>query len=107
MSSGGIMEQDGRRAKRRIHGIDRATRWAGILLCWAHAVAMALTAAEAMLRSATNWWAVTWAATAVLLITWAFLRAAQKKFLRRAADYEDEQGDPSSPEEPTHYDRAA
>ncbi|MFI6143662.1 hypothetical protein ACIBCC_36415 [Streptomyces griseus] len=72
------MEQDGRRAKRRIHGIDRATRWAGILLCWAHAVAMALTAAEAMLRSATNWWTVT-----------------------------DEQGDPSSPEEPTHYDRAA
>ncbi|MEU5289290.1 hypothetical protein N7925_35785 [Streptomyces sp. CA-278952] len=68
---------------------------------------MALTAAEAMLRSPTNWWAVTWAATATLFITWALLRAAQKKLLRRAAEDEDGQGDPSSPEEPTHYDRAA
>ncbi|MFJ1800713.1 hypothetical protein [Streptomyces sp. NPDC088180] len=68
---------------------------------------MALTAAEAMLRSATNWWAVTWAATAALFITWSLLRAAQKKLLRRAADDEGGQGDPSSPEEPTHYDRAA
>ncbi|MFI5940607.1 hypothetical protein ACIBCB_10150 [Streptomyces uncialis] len=101
------MEQDGRRVEHGIHGIDRATRWAGVLLCWAHAAAMALTAAEAMLRSATDWWVVTWAATAVLFITWALLRAAQKRLLRRAASGEDGQDDPSSPEESTHYDRAA
>lgn len=102
------MEQDGLEARPGRRRIDRATRWAGVLLCWAHGTAMVLTVTEAAIRPTAGWWAVTWALTAALFITWTLLRAAQKRFLRRIAGTEGEGGeDPRFPEEPTHYDRAA
>lgn len=82
------MGQDGPGARLDLRGIDRATRWAGVLLCWAHATAMALTAAEAVLRSTAGWWAVAWAVTAALFVTWVLLRAFQKGPLRLADDSE-------------------
>lgn len=64
-------------------GRDRTVRLAGVLLCWAHAAAMALTCATAAVRPAASWWDAvwtgSWALTGVLLITWAVLRAGQKQ----------------------------
>ncbi len=101
------MGQDGPGARLGLRRIDRATRWVGILLCWAHAAAMALTAAEAVLRSTAGWWTVAWAVTAALFVTWALLRAAQKRLLRLADGGESGGADPCCPEESTCYDRAA
>ncbi|MGW8487420.1 hypothetical protein [Streptomyces sp. NPDC055886] len=101
------MEQQQRRARTGFRRIDRATRCAGILLCWAHATAMALTAAEAVRDTTTGWWAVSWALTATIFVAWALLRAAQKRLSRTNACNEDEENSPCSPGEPTHYDRAA
>lgn len=101
------MEQDGPRERAGFRAVDHATRWAGILLCWAHAAAMVLTAAEAMLGPTSGWWVVTWALTAVLFIAWALLRLAQKRLHRPTAGAECGDADPCCPEEPLHYDRAA
>ncbi|MGW4628467.1 hypothetical protein [Streptomyces rubiginosohelvolus] len=105
------MEQQQRGARRgarfSLRRIDRATRRAGIALCWSHATAIALTAAEAIFRTGTDWWVVSWVLTAALLVVWAMLRAAQKALLRGAASSEGGETDPCSPEEPPHYDRAA
>ncbi|MFH9125759.1 hypothetical protein [Streptomyces globisporus] len=101
------MEQQQRRVRTGFRRIDRATRWAGILLCWAHATAMTLTAAEAVRDTTTDWWAVSWALTATLFIAWALLRAAQKKLSRTSACKEDEESGPCWPEDPPQYDRAA
>ncbi|MGW8489964.1 hypothetical protein [Streptomyces sp. NPDC055886] len=94
-------------ARSGLRRIDRATRWAGIALCWSHATAIALTAAEAVFRTDADWWVISWALTAASLVVWALLRAAQKRLLRRAASSEDGEADPCSPEEPPLYDRAA
>ncbi|MEI7032560.1 hypothetical protein [Streptomyces pratensis] len=107
MTKRGIMRQDGPRAQPGFRGINRATRGAGALLCWAHAIALILTAAEALHRSTAGWWAASWALTAGLFLAWAALRAAQKRLLRRTADPEDGGSDPTFPEGPTDYDRAA
>ncbi|MEU0620417.1 hypothetical protein ABZ329_06065 [Streptomyces rubiginosohelvolus] len=96
-----------RGARFGLRRIDRATRRAGIALCWSHATAIALTAAEAIFRTATGWWVISWALTATLLVIWVLLRAAQKGLLRRGAGSEGKEPDPCSPEEPPHYDRAA
>ncbi|MET8841166.1 hypothetical protein ABZW67_13860 [Streptomyces rubiginosohelvolus] len=96
-----------RGARFSLRRIDRATRRAGIALCWSHATAIALTAAEAIFRTGTGWWVISWVLTAALLVIWALLRAAQKGLLRRSAGSEGKEPDPCSPEEPPHYDRAA
>lgn len=101
------MEQHQCGARPGLRRIDRATRWAGMALCWSHATAITLTAIEAILRTAANWWAAAWALTAVLLISWALLRAAQKGLLRGTVDSEGGETYPCSPEEPADYDRAA
>ncbi|OKI70261.1 hypothetical protein AMK14_13790 [Streptomyces sp. TSRI0445] len=101
------MEQQQRGARSGLRRIDRITRRVGIALCWSHAIAIALTAAEAILRTAAGWWVISWVLTAALLLIWAMLRAAQKGLLRRAAGSEGREPDPCWPEEPPHYDRAA
>ncbi|MFF3531446.1 hypothetical protein ACFYX5_32695 [Streptomyces rubiginosohelvolus] len=87
--------------------IDRASRWAGILLCWAHATAMALTVVEAMRDTATRWWAVSWVLVTTVFAAWALLRAMQKKQPRESACCEGGEAGPCLPEETNHYDRAA
>ncbi|MFF8984647.1 hypothetical protein ACF08E_14845 [Streptomyces globisporus] len=94
-------------ARFSLRRIDRASRRAGIALCWSHATAIALTAVEAIFRTGTGWWVISWALTAALLVIWALLRAAQKGLLRSAADSEGKEPDPCWPHEPPHYDRAA
>ncbi|MET8882246.1 hypothetical protein [Streptomyces rubiginosohelvolus] len=101
------MEQQQCGARSGLRRIDRITRKVGIALCWSHAIAIALTAAEAILRTATSWWVISWALTAALLVIWVLLRAAQKGLLRGAASTAGREADPCSPEEPPHYDRAA
>ncbi|MGW3334240.1 hypothetical protein ACWDF9_27270 [Streptomyces rubiginosohelvolus] len=101
------MEQHQRGARSGLRRIDRATRWTGMTLCWSHATAIALTATEAILRTAANWWVVAWGLTAALLIAWALLRAAQKRLLRGAVVSGGGEGHPCSPEEPADYDHAA
>ncbi|MGW3331090.1 hypothetical protein ACWDF9_11155 [Streptomyces rubiginosohelvolus] len=101
------MEQQQHGARSGLRRIDRTTRRVGIALCWSHAIAIALTAAEAILRTATGWWVISWALTAALLAIWALLRAAQKGLLRRAAGSEGKEPDPCWPDDPPHYDRAA
>ncbi|MGW4837535.1 hypothetical protein [Streptomyces globisporus] len=87
--------------------IDRATRRAGSALCWSHATAIALTAADAIFRTGTDWWVISWVLTAALLVIWALFRAAQKALLQEAASSGGGETDPCSPEEPPLYDRAA
>lgn len=62
---------------------DRTVRLAGVLLCWAHATAIALTGVTAAVRPAAPWWDAvwtgSWALTGALLIAWALLRAEQKQ----------------------------
>lgn len=101
------MEQHAPGARPGFRRIDRATRRAGITLCWAHATAMALTAAEALRDTGTAWWALSWGLTAALFTAWALLRALQKKLSRKGACGKDGEAGPCSPEEPTSYDRAA
>ncbi|WP_411078937.1 phage holin family protein [Streptomyces sp. cmx-18-6] len=100
------MEQDERRSRPDLCGIERTTHWAGVLLCYAHAVAMLLTAAVAFIEPAAAWWSVAWVAawvlTGVLLIVWALLRAGQKRRLRRTGRPcgPCEPGDPGDPRDP-------
>ncbi|ALU93624.1 hypothetical protein WQO_09785 [Streptomyces globisporus C-1027] len=101
------MEQQQRGARSGLRRIDRTASRVGIALCWSHAIAIALTAAEAMVRTATSWWVISWALTAALFVIWVPLRATQKGLLRRVAGSEGKEPDPCSPEEPPHYDRAA
>ncbi|MEU7328386.1 hypothetical protein [Streptomyces parvus] len=101
------MEQQQCGARSGLRRIDHITRRVGIALCWSHAIAIALTAAEAILRTGTGWWVVSWVLTTALLLIWAILRAAQKGLLRRAAGSEGKEPDPCWPDEPPHYDRAA
>lgn len=101
------MEQQQCGARSGLRRIDRTTRRVGIALCWSHATAIALTAAEAIIRTAAGWWVISWVLTVALLLIWAMLRAAQKGLLRRAAGSEGREPDPCSPEEPPLYDRAA
>ncbi|MFJ9112841.1 hypothetical protein [Streptomyces sp. NPDC102283] len=101
------MGQDRLGARPGDRRITRATHWAGLLLCWAHVIAMALTAAEAVLRPTAGWWVVSWMVTAALFIAWVLLRTAEKRLLCQAAGTEDEEPDCPFPEAPTHYDRAA
>ncbi|WP_228993487.1 hypothetical protein [Streptomyces sp. DH8] len=92
MTKRGIMEQDGPRAGSDVRGpggaggTDRATGRAGALLCWTHALAMVLTAAEAVLRPPAGWWSTawigSWVLTGVLLVVWALLRADRKRRYR-------------------------
>ncbi|MFH8436047.1 hypothetical protein ACIF6K_14975 [Streptomyces sp. NPDC085942] len=94
MTKRGIMEQDGPRTSSGFRaaggagGADRATGRVGALLCWTHAIALALTAAEAVLRPPAGWWPAawigSWALTGVLLAVWALLRAEQKRRDREA-----------------------
>ncbi|MFE3676059.1 hypothetical protein [Streptomyces griseus] len=103
------MEQDGPRARPVFRRTNRATRWTGALLCWAHATAMALTATDILLRPSAGWWPATWitawAMTVALLIAWAVLRTVQKHRIHRIAQSDDT--DTSSPENGPAYDQAA
>ncbi|MFJ6659833.1 hypothetical protein ACIQNG_26290 [Streptomyces sp. NPDC091377] len=105
----GIMEQDGPRARPGFRRINRATRWAGTVLCWTHATAMLLTATEVLLRPSADWWPITWSTawstTGALLIVWAILRTSQKQRLRQIAQPEGADG--ASPENGPVYDQAA
>ncbi|MFJ1592478.1 hypothetical protein ACIOD0_19845 [Kitasatospora albolonga] len=81
------MEQNKPRARPGFRRTNRATRWAGALLCWAHALALALTATEILLRPSAAWWSTariaSWVLTGVLLAAWVLLRIAQKRLLRQ------------------------
>lgn len=91
--------------------IDRATRWAGRSLCWAHAAAMAGTAAEALLHPTVAWWPYVWPAlwgvTGISLIAWAALRIRQKSHLQRPAQTLDDDPGAPLPDTTVAYDRAA
>lgn len=95
--------------------LDRATRWSGQLLCTCHAIAMALTATEALLHPSPAWWPrlwpTAWALTAVLLAGWIALRVSQKHRLHRTAEGEPDDtpdGAPDdTPQQSASYDRAA
>ncbi|MEW1691063.1 hypothetical protein ACIQOF_37725 [Streptomyces sp. NPDC091265] len=99
-----------------LHRLDRATRWTGRLLCGCHALAMALTATEALLHPSPAWWPGlwpgAWVLTAVLLAAWAALRALQKHGLRRAAEDEGDGTPDGTPDDTPQqrsgsYDQAA
>lgn len=94
-----------------LNRLDRATRWSGQLLCTCHAVAMALTATEALLHPSPAWWPrlwpTAWALTAVLLAGWIALRALQKQHLRRAAEDERDGTPDGTAQRSASYDRAA
>ncbi|SER87768.1 hypothetical protein SAMN04487983_102434 [Streptomyces sp. yr375] len=70
----------------------RAARWAGRLLCWTLAAAMASAAVEAVVSPSAGWWRTAWPLPWYLVpawaVLWAALRAREKREQRppRAAD---------------------
>ncbi|MFJ3333228.1 hypothetical protein [Streptomyces sp. NPDC086766] len=75
------MNHPGRRAGG--HRIGTAVRWAGRLLCWTLAVAMAAAAVDAVFAPAAGWWRagwpLPWCLVPVWALLWAVLRAREKR----------------------------
>ncbi|WP_327314790.1 hypothetical protein [Streptomyces sp. NBC_01235] len=80
-----------------------AARWAGRLLCWTLAAAMASAAVEAVFKPSAGWWRTAWPLPWYLVPAWALLWAALRAREKRTGA-----GRPGADENvPTDYDEIA
>ncbi|MDX2677087.1 MULTISPECIES: hypothetical protein [Streptomyces] len=81
-----------------------AARWAGRLLCWTLAAAMASAAVEAVVKPGAGWWRTAWPLPWYLVPVWALLWAALRAREKRTTGA----GRPGADENvPTDYDEIA
>ncbi|MFI2431896.1 hypothetical protein [Streptomyces sp. NPDC018693] len=85
-----------------------AAHWAGRLLCWTLAAAMATAAVEALFSPTPHWWATIWPLPWYLVPAWALLWAAARAHEKRTAHHvRRTDTDEDVPDAPTDYGRTA